>query len=402
MSDPRVVGPIMTVGDIACAAAESAAAPSDLGSDRRVVMLPDRGELPQLVFGRTGGWDLPLEDQRTLRRRLVLDAFHRHVSSNATYRDYVSRVGATAPDALAEVPLLPTSLFKHPRAQLALSPSEGVQRCVSSGTQGSRSVVGRDDDTMELLVGSMATGLGLIGEWYEHELDVVNLGPALDEADDVWFAHVLALVEVLYPTHHAMRAGRVEWDDVARRLEVSLDAGRNVGIIGPPFLARELAEACGRHGGIDGGDRVTVVTGGGWKGFHQSRLARDELTERLAKALRLNGDAQVRDAFNQVELNTIVFECDALVKHVPAWLDVTARDPRTLEPLPEGEVGILSFLDPSALSFPCFILGEDVGMVTSGACSCGRTSVYLHVHRRIERAESWGCAARVAASWEAT
>jgi long-chain-fatty-acid---luciferin-component ligase len=374
-----------------------AATTPDAGS--AVTLLPGGPALARLVFGRTGGWDLSLPDQRSMRWGFVREAFEHHVATNALYRDYVARVGAAAPEAPTDVPLVPTSLFKHATTQRVLSVLVGTQRCVSSGTQGSRSVIGRDDDTMELLVGSIATGLELIGDWYEHELDVVNLGPSLDEAGDVWFAYVMALVEMLFPTHHAVRDGHVDWAAAVDHAAECLDAGRHLGVIGPPFLVSEFADACARRGSLGGGDRVTVVTGGGWKGFHGSRLSRDELADRVADGLGLVYPSQVRDAFNQVELNTVVFECDALLKHVPAWLEVVARDPTTLEPLPEGRAGVLSYLDPTARSFPCFILGEDVGFATSGTCGCGRTGTILSVVRRIERAEAWGCAARLAEKW---
>jgi long-chain-fatty-acid---luciferin-component ligase len=92
----------------------------------------------------------------------------------------------------------------------------------------------------------------------------------------------------------------------------------------------------------------------------------------------------------------VIFECAHGRKHLPPWLYAAARHPRSLELLGDGEPGILSFLDPSAVSYPAFILSDDFGSVTRAAsCSCGLRTDVLQIERRINRIESRGCALKM-------
>jgi long-chain-fatty-acid---luciferin-component ligase len=140
------------------------------------------------------------------------------------------------------------------------------------------------------------------------------------------------------------------------------------------------------------GAEIHVVTGGGWKRVSGAALSPPVFRERICGLLRLGTEGQVRDAFNQVELNSVIFECAAHRKHVPPWVTAFTRDPQTLEPLPDGTPGLLSFVDASAESFPCIIVSDDVGVILRGPCACGRDAVALRFIRRVERGGREGCA----------
>jgi long-chain-fatty-acid---luciferin-component ligase len=76
---------------------------------------------------------------------------------------------------------------------------------------------------------------------------------------------------------------------------------------------------------------------------------------------------------------------------------VVVRDPRDLSPLPEGQVGLMTYLDPSASSYPCFLVGEDFCRIEVDRCPCGRYGTTVDVIRRIAASTHQGCALRVAA-----
>jgi long-chain-fatty-acid---luciferin-component ligase len=99
--------------------------------------------------------------------------------------------------------------------------------------------------------------------------------------------------------------------------------------------------------------------------------------------------------YGLVECNMLAIECEHGHKHVPPWVRiVTRRLNKPDEVLPEiHQSGIVSVLDPTSMSYPCFIQTEDVGIITSdGPCSCGRTSQTLKFVRRIDGAELGCCA----------
>ncbi|TDC86425.1 hypothetical protein [Actinomadura sp. 7K507] len=142
---------------------------------------------------------------------------------------------------------------------------------------------------------------------------------------------------------------------------------------------------------IEGDDTLMVITGGGRKRSEGETIARDRFNEMVSDAFGLSSPTRLRDGFNLVELNTVLFECRAQRNHVPPWLHVTVRAPGDLRPLPHGEEGLLGYLDPSAQSYPCFIVTDDVGVLRTGPCECGHSGRTLDVLRRVRRLAHQGC-----------
>ena len=50
----------------------------------------------------------------------------------------------------------------------------------------------------------------------------------------------------------------------------------------------------------------------------------------------------------------------------PPWLRVTARDPVTLRPVPDGEIGLLTFFDLANVGSVSAVMTEDLGFVERG------------------------------------
>ncbi|MEN8669512.1 MAG: hypothetical protein ABF318_10345, partial [Ketobacter sp.] len=74
------------------------------------------------------------------------------------------------------------------------------------------------------------------------------------------------------------------------------------------------------------------------------------------------------------------------------WVYASTRHADDLSVQRSGELGLLSYLDASATSYPAFIVTDDVGRVYEGTCPCGREGVTMEVVRRLTRAAARGCA----------
>lgn len=352
-------------------------------------------DLDHLVASE-GVFELPLAEQRELRELHVRRALAAHLDGCARYAAFAARKQlqrAMETGDLGQIPVIPTSVFKSERV-LSVAPDEISKWCKSSATQGAHSIVGRDRTSMERLLGSIRAGVTLIHDWMEDEFELVHLGPDRQEAGDAWFLYVMSLVELLHPTRHFVRDGVFDVAGAhARVRELVARGDRQVGVIGPPFRVLELITAIEEAGTqVNGGPGVTVLTAGGWKRFSGQRIERDAFEARAVAAFRLADATQVRDAFNQVELNTVFMECVAHRKHVPPWVYAATRDPDRLAVQPVGQVGVLSYLDASATSYPAFIVADDVGEVNEGTCPCGREGTTIQFHRRLVSVAQRGCA----------
>ena len=338
---------------------------------------------------------------RATRAELIGDSFAYHFAQNEAYRRFASAAGVEpGPELrLADIPLLPSGLFKRPGVDLCSVPASSIiKRCESSGTSGSLSVVPRDESTLSNFLGSISSIFPsfLRIERTGNQRGFV-LGPSAEEAGDLWFSYVISCVSLMMQTEFLEHQGHIDMDRAAQRVRAAVAEGQNVVIIGPPFSILEFSEHVAAQGQWPSlSAKSFVVSAGGWKSRQRESIDDVRYRETVAARLGLASEASLRDIYNMVELNTVLPECELHQKHVPAWVDVIIRDAATNEPLPVGETGIISFLDASSLSYPAFILSEDIGRIAEDQCPCGRHGKTLTVLRRMSNIESRGCALKMA------
>jgi long-chain-fatty-acid---luciferin-component ligase len=168
-------------------------------------------------------------------------------------------------------------------------------------------------------------------------------------------------------------------------------------LFGPPFMFARLLRHVETHGfqlPLDVGS--SAVTLGGWKRFNRERISRPLFDRKLQAQLGL-APGRIRDMYGMIESNLLAIECEHHRKHVPPWCHVTIRDrhnPNVV--LPPGGVGVIGILDALSLSYPGFLLSEDVGLVDPEAtCPCGRTGQVIACLGRLERADAGCCAVTI-------
>lgn len=362
--------------------------------------LPPVAAIDRAIFG-PGPFAMSDVDRVDLQIGLISEAAAHHVEHCDVFGRYCEAVGfdpAGLRDEadLGRVPQIPASFFK--RATVRSETEDGEpRRCTSSGTRGSLSVVWRDRQTIQRLFGSIRAGIAeFLGDPLEQEAIVINLGPSQDEVGDLWFSYVMSLVELGYETRHMVKDGVFDATAATAAIRAAGEEASMVVVLGSPAMVREVA--CAASSGLAAGPsaaRIVVLTAGGWKRLEGEEISRPELTGLLVEAFGIADESDVRDAFNQVELNTVLFECEAGEKHLPPWLHAFTRDARTMEPGEDGTLGLLSYLDPSAQSYPAFIVSDDWGVVRGPGCRCGRPGKRLSLLRRVERSEHWGCALKI-------
>ncbi len=381
-------------------AVERAVPPASAPS-RHLRLLEGQQPIDHLLFNEEEIFRLPEAERRRVALQLVRDAATRYYELCPPYRRLCDAEGF-APDDLVtageliRVPLVPAGAFKR-HSLLCGQESHVVKRCLSSGTQGTRSEVPRDNVTLERFVGSVqSVAKDVVGLPFRGR--VLNLGPDTDEAADLWFAYVMSVMELIYPARHFVRDGVFHVAELVAAL-ADAEPDERLLLVGPPPLFLQFAEYLEQSSvklALDrAGADCMVVTAGGWKRASAEAIEPGELRRRLEAALGVADAACIRDAFNMVELNTVLIECGAHRKHVPPWLVATARDPGSLAALPDGVTGVLAYLDPTPTSYPGFVLSEDFGSVHTDPCPCGRTAPTVTIERRVKRIESRGCALKM-------
>lgn len=353
--------------------------------------------IDELVFGE-GVYDLSSEEFHSEGRAVIGQYKEKIGRESSLHRELASRDNQLSMELVNILPRVPTSAFKH--SDITLDGCEIEKWCMSSGTSGWRSRIGRDRDTLERLLGSVRSGLAHFYEWSEEEMAVIHLGPSYEEAGDIWFPYVMSLTELLYPTFSFASGSAIDYESAKDCYFRLLASGQHVGVIGAPFAVRQFA----RHmreaqKPVRAGGSVFVLTAGGWKSHGKEEVPKDLFRAEIGDAFGLEDATCVRDAFNQVELNSVLIECSGHRLHIPPWMECTALDPATLGALPDGEIGLLSFIDASATSYPAAFVGDDIGCVSGKPCPCGRPGKLLTIVRRVDRGSELGCSAALASRY---
>jgi long-chain-fatty-acid---luciferin-component ligase len=333
---------------------------------------------------------------RELRLSRIREALAVHCAQNSYFREYLAAHHFTpatlTEDTLGSVPLLPAGLFKRSADRIRTGTAAAIDT-TSSGTQGSISHVPRDDTTMQRFFASVAAATKELLDIEHAETLVRNIGARVDETQHLWIAYVMAGVSVLHETEFFIRNGTLDFERLVSALAEDPTDAPSL-IVGPPPIVLDIAHRL-QTSPLPAHDRRFVITIGGWKRSEGERVRREVFDHEVVAAFGLQGADRVRDAFNMVELNTVIIECAEHRKHCPPWLYASARDPHTLREL-HDEPGLLGYVDPTPTSFPGAVLSEDFGWVDRDqTCPCGITGDVLRIERRVNRLESRGCAMKI-------
>lgn len=341
----------------------------------------------------------PLATASAVRLGLIQANFRWHYERNRFYRKLCDGEGVSPGQIRTEadldrIPLIPVRYFKQPEAHLLLSvPLQEIEfEMRSTGTSGLPSVSRRDPQTL-------TRGLFVLGGLYREFFGFARgagllLCPSTEEMPEMGMVKVLNLLRGFFDaSEYAVRRLSFQPQQVVETLR-RWEGTHTRHIIGPPFLVNRLLRHLLEQGTtlpLDRGSRILTI--GGWKRFTGDMIPRAEFDRRCADRFAINPD-QVRDMYGLVEANMLAIECEHQVKHVPPWVRISARHTRNLaEPLPAGRRGALAILDPISLSYPCFLLTEDVGRISmEGTCACGRTGTGITFLNRLAGAELGCCA----------
>lgn len=94
-----------------------------------------------------------------------------------------------------------------------------------------------------------------------------------------------------------------------------------------------------------------VIFGGGWKGHADQAISREAMRENIEQYLGIPAH-NVVETFGSVEHSVPYISSSAHRLHQPVWSRVVIRDVKTLQPVPYGEPGFLSFISPYITSVP--------------------------------------------------
>ncbi len=340
---------------------------------------------------------------------LFLEAVRDNVRRHATRCDFYARLmesrsfdadSVRAPGDIASIPAIPAAFFKYHEV-VSIDKRDVSIHATSSGTQGQKSQVYLDDDTLRLgtkmvvncfryhrLISPLPTNYVMLGyePWEGNEMGAVKTAMGVTR-----FAPALRREFAL---RHGADGYQPNWFGVLDALRRYERQGFPVRFVGfPAFLHRLVLALNGEGVRLRLSGQSMILLGGGWKQFSDAAIDKAELYRMAEETLGVP-QARIRDFYSAVEHSVAYAECRNHRMHVPIWSRVIIRDLKTLEPLPYGEPGFLSFVTPLVTSSPLTsVMMGDLAVLRDGTrCGCGITSPYFEVLGRAGISRARNCA----------
>lgn len=302
---------------------------------------------------------------------------------------------------LAKIPFIPTLYFKHHNLQ-SLRDSRLLFKVTSSGTSGqNKSVIGYDFYTIWRDWAMVKTLFRYHKIWSLKPTHFVVFGYQPHRgnnkaiAKSAWgFTFTSPALSKDYAIRWINGAYQVDLPFIEKKLLHYAQGHAQVRTLGFPaytfFLLKEM-KAHGVHVVLPRGSKMTL--GGGWKQFYAQACSKQEFYDLAYEVLGLKEDAIV-EFFGAVEHPIMWTTCSAHHFHVPVYARVIIRDPDTLEPLPNGQMGLINLLTPLSHAAPLLsVMTDDLGILHDEKCPCGITSPYLEIVGRVGVEDIKTCAA---------
>lgn len=337
--------------------------------------------------------------------KAMRESIRHHVNHCSFYKqlleeaDYHVDMLKTEKD-LAQIPTIPAHFFKYHEI-MSIDPSQVAIHATSSGTQGQKSQVFLDKNSVRLgtkmiikamkyhgLISLLPTNYMLLG--YEPRegnamgnvkvlLGMMRFAPAVGKA--------FALRSVGSDYH-------IDYFGIIAALKRYAKMRLPVRMLGfPAYLYMLLKMLQDNHMTFNLSNKSVILTGGGWKQYNDQAIDKEELHGLVESVLGIPAK-NCRDFYSAVEHSVAYPECKHHHMHVPIWSRVVIRDVKTLEPVGFDQPGFLSFISPLVSSMPIssIIMGDMAVLRDGSQCGCGITTPYFEVLGRAGTSRGKSCA----------
>ena len=136
-----------------------------------------------------------------------------------------------------------------------------------------------------------------------------------------------------------------------------------------------------------------MTLGGGWKQFYAEQVSKKDFYALVEDILGID-EQHIFEFFGAVEHPILYTDCRCHHFHIPVYSRVIIRDVDTLDPVKNGEVGLVNLLTPMVDSVPILsIMTDDLGILHEEKCACGENAPWLEILGRVGIKDIVTCAA---------
>jgi hypothetical protein len=297
---------------------------------------------------------------------LALKLFSYQFTYNIPYKKYCQKQRQTplTVKQWQEIPSLPLQAFKE--LTLSCESTEDPEAVfMTSGTTNADKRGRNIHPSLKVWDTSMVTGFEQFVLPDQREMTIYVLSPAEDLNQHSSLSRYLTMAVKHFGTDRSrffFNENGMDMDGLSEALKESSSKNEPVMLMGASFAYVHFLDYCAKQNTsfqLVEGSRIFDT--GGFKG--QSReVTRQELYDSFAGTFNV-GENSCINMYGMTELSSQIYERD-FEKVNPAWVKTLVLDPDTLEPIKDGEIGVLAHYDLANWNSCFAILTEDMGYKT--------------------------------------
>ncbi len=301
---------------------------------------------------------------------------------------------------LERLPFLPTLYFKK-HALFSMPDRKLLIKATSSGTSGSKSQMGFNYSSLYRgfrMVLTMGKYHRLFSAKPTHYL-VFGYEPNKNNQivfskTAYGFTYFAPAKSRSYALRYTENGYELDLDSLKQKLVQYSQGHTPVRTIGFPaytyFLLKQMKEE-GLRVKLPEGSLMTL--GGGWKQFYAQQVSKNEFYALVEEILGID-EQHIVEFFGAVEHPILYTDCRCHHFHVPVYSRVIIRDVDTLDPVENGQPGLVNLLTPMVDSVPILsVMTDDLGILHEEKCPCGVESPWLEILGRVGIKDIVTCAA---------
>ncbi len=342
------------------------------------------------------------EKQRQIKFTAIKKAFEFHFANNKFYNDFCKNNSGITPseitqyDDIHSIPLIPISYFEQGKSESMMTVPYKFKQLEfhTSGIGGQHTVAFRDSISNEhATVGLSQMFMELFDMRFEASPAVVYFTPSILEAPNLGMLRALSILGSTYAgCMHAVEKNEFKFREVYDYIN-SLGMNIPVYLVAPPFILNFFLEYLVANSlklSLNSGARI--ITMGGWKRHTGKVILKEDFIRKCENIIGVS-PSQIRDTYGSIVLNQLSIECASHSMHVPPFAEMYTRNLNDNSIIcKDGELGVLSVLDPTLVTYPGFILTEDVACLKHDYnCLCGRTSTVVEIIGKVPKADANNC-----------
>lgn len=291
------------------------------------------------------------------RDALLFELFEHQRASVAPYARYAAQRLRGSICAVSDIPALPTDAFRFARIASHPEHEDALVFRSSGTTQDARSSHPFRDLTLYDAAAQTAARHALFPD--RARMALLILAPHERELADSSLSYMLSRFVEWFGndgSSHVWPVQGEELERLRRRLRDAVAADMPVALLGTSFAFVHALDALDERFALPAGSRIMQT--GGFKG-RSREIAADELRALLQRTF---GVSQIVSEYGMTELSSQLYaHGDRL--WAPGWTRVSVVHPETLQPLPNGEPGLVRIDDLANLDSVAFIQTADLGVL---------------------------------------